>query len=152
MLDIIYPCILWRPFSRRFYLTRPWRWRHACQQSASHRVCACRGPRYIEVDIDVGSSTAAAQVTGLVMGSLKSLTIDLAVLLEGRSQVCALPISSRILSAKHASGKVRSPLCQQANLWCTDFSCTAKPWTRQICVLYLIGDGISFVMPRPSIF
>lgn len=50
-------------------------------------MCVCRGPRYIEVDIDVGSSSAAAYVTGLVLGSLKSLTIDLAVLLEGRSQV-----------------------------------------------------------------
>lgn len=47
----------------------------------------CRGPRYIEVDIDVGSSSAAYHVTGLVQGSLKSLVIDLAVVLEGRSRV-----------------------------------------------------------------
>ncbi|KAK9821914.1 hypothetical protein WJX81_003424 [Elliptochloris bilobata] len=44
-----------------------------------------RGPRYIEVDVDVGSSRSAAHVVGLVQGALKSLVIDIAVLLEGHS-------------------------------------------------------------------
>ena len=46
-----------------------------------------RGPRYIEVDVDVGSSKTAANVVGLVQGALKSLVIDIAVLLEGHSTV-----------------------------------------------------------------
>lgn len=62
--------------------------RDSCQASNMSPECeVCRGPRYIEVDIDIGSSSAAAHVTGLVQGSLKSLVIDLAVVLEGRSQV-----------------------------------------------------------------
>lgn len=44
-----------------------------------------RGPRYIEVDIDVGSSYTAASVVGLVSGATKSLCVDLAVLTEGKS-------------------------------------------------------------------
>ena len=55
-----------------------------------HTVCLCcrrRGPNYIEVDVDVGSSRSAANVVGLVQGALKSLVIDLAVLLEGHATV-----------------------------------------------------------------
>ena len=37
--------------------------------------------------MDVGSSRTAANVVGTVQGSLKSLVIDLAVLLEGHSTV-----------------------------------------------------------------
>eukprot|EP00884_Botryococcus_braunii_P004242 jgi/Botrbrau1/13819/Bobra.0056s0061.1 len=43
-----------------------------------------RGPNYMEVDVDVGSSRSAAHVVGLVQGALKTLVIDIAVLLEGR--------------------------------------------------------------------
>ena len=51
------------------------------------RTVLRRGPRYIEVDVDVGSSKTAANVVGLVQGALKSLVIDIAVLLEGHSTV-----------------------------------------------------------------
>ncbi len=51
----------------------------------------CRGPRYIEVDVDVGSSRSAAHVVGLVQGALRSLVIDIAVLLEGHASVRAHP-------------------------------------------------------------
>ncbi|GMH36538.1 hypothetical protein BSKO_04406 [Bryopsis sp. KO-2023] len=44
-----------------------------------------RGPRYIEVDIDVGSSYTAASVVGLVSGATRSLCVDLAILTEGNS-------------------------------------------------------------------
>ena len=37
--------------------------------------------------MDVGSSKTAANVVGLVQGALKSLVIDIAVLLEGHSTV-----------------------------------------------------------------
>ena len=56
------------------------------------KIC-CRGENYIEVDVDVGSSRTAANVVGTVQGSLKSLVIDLAVLLEGHS-----PVSSSLIS------------------------------------------------------
>lgn len=46
---------------------------------------ACRGPGYFEVDVDVGSSRAAATAVGLVSGATTSLVIDMAILLEGRS-------------------------------------------------------------------
>ena len=36
--------------------------------------------------MDVGSSRSAASVVGLVQGALKSLVIDIAVLLEGKTQ------------------------------------------------------------------
>ena len=47
----------------------------------------CRGPRYFEVDIDVGSSKSAASVVGLVQGALKGLVIDMAITLEGHTKV-----------------------------------------------------------------
>ncbi|BDA46094.1 probable translocator protein at N-terminal half [Coccomyxa sp. Obi] len=53
-----------------------------------------RGPNYIEVDVDVGSSRSAANVVGLVQGALKSLVIDLAVLLEGH---CTEELPERLL-------------------------------------------------------
>eukprot|EP00775_Hariotina_reticulata_P012050 gene12050-12192_t len=40
--------------------------------------------KYVEVAVDVGSSTTAAYVTGMVRGGAKSLVIDLGVLLEGQ--------------------------------------------------------------------
>ena len=45
-----------------------------------------KGDRYIEVDIDVGSSKVATMLTGLIMASMRQLTIDLAFTLEGRSE------------------------------------------------------------------
>ena len=60
----------------------------AGQHPSSHLTLSrCRGENYIEVDVDVGSSRTAANVVGTVQGSLKSLVIDLAVLLEGHSTV-----------------------------------------------------------------
>lgn len=41
--------------------------------------------RYIEVDINVGSSYTAASVVGLVSNATKSLCVDLAIVMEGRS-------------------------------------------------------------------
>jgi hypothetical protein len=44
-----------------------------------------RGPRYLEVAVDVGSSRTAARVVGLVQGALRGLEISIAVVLEGRA-------------------------------------------------------------------
>lgn len=49
--------------------------------------CVFRGPKYLEVDVDVGSSQTAARVVGIVQGALKGLVIDIAVLLEGKTKV-----------------------------------------------------------------
>jgi hypothetical protein len=59
----------------------------------------CRGPNYIEVDVDVSSSRSAAHVVGLVQGALKSLVIDIAILLEGRSPVNPLSTASPLTCA-----------------------------------------------------
>ncbi|CAK0780512.1 hypothetical protein CVIRNUC_005077 [Coccomyxa viridis] len=44
-----------------------------------------QGPGYMEVDIDVGSSSVAATVVGLVQGATKSLVVDMGIVLEGHS-------------------------------------------------------------------
>ena len=41
----------------------------------------------LQVDIDVGSSTTAASVVGLVAGAVKSLVIDMAIVLQARAAV-----------------------------------------------------------------
>jgi Protein ENHANCED DISEASE RESISTANCE 2, C-terminal len=78
-----------------------------------------RGPRYFEVDIDVGSSSTANHVVGMVQGALKGLVIDMAVLLEGHLTVglwthimVGLLLVSGIL-ARNATltGKVRKDCC-----------------------------------------
>lgn len=40
--------------------------------------------KYIEVDVDVGSSYTAATVVSLVSSATKSIVVDLAVVMEGR--------------------------------------------------------------------
>ena len=45
-----------------------------------------RGPGYVEVDIDVGSSSVAATVVGLVQGATKSLVVDMGIVLEGHTR------------------------------------------------------------------
>lgn len=44
-----------------------------------------KGPRYFEVDVDIGASSVAASITNLVCGATKSLALDMAVLVEGQS-------------------------------------------------------------------
>jgi hypothetical protein len=43
------------------------------------------GDRYLELDIDVASSTVANTLFGMIKGSLKSLTLDLAWVIEGQN-------------------------------------------------------------------
>ena len=51
-----------------------------------HLICDVnfRGPNYIEMDVDVSSSSVAASVVGLVQGYTKSLVVDMAIVLEGK--------------------------------------------------------------------
>lgn len=46
----------------------------------------CRGPGHFEVDVDVGSSRAAASVVGLVSPVTTGQVIDMAIVLEGREE------------------------------------------------------------------
>ena len=62
-------------------------------------VCgARRGPNYLEVDVDVASSSVAATVVGLVQGATKALVVDMGVVLEGHTsdelpERCAPPLT-----------------------------------------------------------
>lgn len=51
-----------------------------------HKGALEGGRRYLEIDVDIGSSSAASSVVGLVQPATKSLVVDLAVLLEGTKQ------------------------------------------------------------------
>nr|GLL48714.1 protein ENHANCED DISEASE RESISTANCE 2-like isoform X2 [Ipomoea trifida] len=44
-----------------------------------------RGPKYLEVDVDIGSSTVANGVLGLVIGVITTLVVDMAFLLQGNT-------------------------------------------------------------------
>lgn len=54
------------------------------------------GENFIEVDIDVGSSMLATAVTHLALGYITTLTVDLAFLIEGRTET---ELPERILGA-----------------------------------------------------
>ena len=57
----------------------------SCCRSDVNYILICRGPGYFEIDVDVGSSRSAATAVGLVSGATKSMVIDMAVLLEGKT-------------------------------------------------------------------
>lgn len=44
-----------------------------------------RGPKYLEVDVDIGSSTVANGVLGLVVGVITTLVVDMAFLVQANS-------------------------------------------------------------------
>ncbi|CAM8880825.1 unnamed protein product [Rhodiola kirilowii] len=44
-----------------------------------------RGPSYLEIDVDIGSSTVANGVLGLVIGVITSLVVDMAFLVQGNT-------------------------------------------------------------------
>lgn len=44
------------------------------------------GETYVEVDCDVGSSSVARSILGVVKGYAKTLSIDLAILLESHQE------------------------------------------------------------------
>ncbi|XP_047325378.1 protein ENHANCED DISEASE RESISTANCE 2-like isoform X2 [Impatiens glandulifera] len=45
-----------------------------------------RGPKYLEVDVDIGSSTVANGVLGLVIGVITSLVVDMAFLIQANTR------------------------------------------------------------------
>ncbi|KAG6687976.1 hypothetical protein I3843_11G101000 [Carya illinoinensis] len=54
-----------------------------------------RGPKYLEIDVDIGSSTVANGVLGLVIGVITSLVVDMAFLVQVRFNYYIFSISSR---------------------------------------------------------
>ncbi|XP_019055939.1 PREDICTED: protein ENHANCED DISEASE RESISTANCE 2 isoform X2 [Nelumbo nucifera] len=44
-----------------------------------------RGPKYLEIDVDIGSSTVANGVLGLVCGVITTLVVDMAFLVQGNT-------------------------------------------------------------------
>ncbi|KAK1368302.1 ENHANCED DISEASE RESISTANCE 2 [Heracleum sosnowskyi] len=44
-----------------------------------------RGPKYLEIDVDIGSSTVANGVLGLVIGAMTSLVVDMAFLVQANT-------------------------------------------------------------------
>jgi hypothetical protein len=44
-----------------------------------------RGPNYLEIDVDIGSSTVANGVLGLVCGVITTLVVDMAFLVQGNT-------------------------------------------------------------------
>ena len=76
--------------------------------SMTTEAVACRGPRYLEIDTDVGSSSTAHHVTGMVQGALKSIVVDIGVLLEGRATVSMLtPAMIRLPTSATDSPDIR---------------------------------------------
>lgn len=51
----------------------------------SERRRFSRGQGYFEVDVDVSSSSVAANIVGLVQGLTKGLCVDMAICLEGHT-------------------------------------------------------------------
>jgi len=54
----------------------------------------------MEVDIDVGSSSVAAAVVGLVQGATRSLVVDMGIVLEGHSRGAGRPRPLRRVRAQ----------------------------------------------------
>ncbi|KAF8378992.1 hypothetical protein HHK36_028419 [Tetracentron sinense] len=59
-----------------------------------------RGPKYLEIDVDIGSSTVANGVLGLVCGVITTLVVDMAFLVQANT-VDELP--ERLIGAVRAS-------------------------------------------------
>ncbi|KAL8498609.1 hypothetical protein ACS0TY_021812 [Phlomoides rotata] len=67
-----------------------------------------RGPGYLEIDVDIGSSTVANGVLGLVIGVLTTLVVDMAFIIQGNTpeelperligavRICHMELSSAI--------------------------------------------------------
>lgn len=93
----------------------------------------CRGPGYMEVDIDVGSSSVAATVVNLVQGATKSLVVDMGIVLEGHSSE-ELPES--------LLGTVRDSSCSPAPVIMAWEAChrdACLPRRRTICNVHLVS-------------
>ncbi|MED6157570.1 hypothetical protein PIB30_024411 [Stylosanthes scabra] len=60
--------------------------RKACLVGQALEVRYIRGKNYLELDVDVGSSTVARGVASLVLGYLNNLVVEMAFLIQGNTQ------------------------------------------------------------------
>ncbi|KAG4910737.1 hypothetical protein JHK87_056853 [Glycine soja] len=58
----------------------------ACLVGQALEMFYIRGKNYLEIDIDVGSSTVARGVASLVLGYLNNLVVEMAFLVQGNTQ------------------------------------------------------------------
>ncbi|XP_076961066.1 protein ENHANCED DISEASE RESISTANCE 2-like [Bidens hawaiensis] len=58
----------------------------ACLVGQALEVNYCRGENYLELDIDVGSSTVARGVVNLVLGYLNNLIVEMAFLIQANTE------------------------------------------------------------------
>ncbi|XP_057427402.1 protein ENHANCED DISEASE RESISTANCE 2-like isoform X2 [Lotus japonicus] len=58
----------------------------ACLVGQALEILYIRGKNYLELDIDVGSSTVARGVASLVLGYLNNLVVEMAFLIQGNTQ------------------------------------------------------------------
>ncbi|KAL5559614.1 hypothetical protein UlMin_035825 [Ulmus minor] len=81
-----------------------------------------RGPNYLEIDVDIGSSTIASAILHLALGYVTSVTIDMGFLVEAQTEdelperlvgavrVCQMEMSSATtVDAPHAPNVSRGP-------------------------------------------
>ncbi|XP_038973542.1 protein ENHANCED DISEASE RESISTANCE 2-like isoform X2 [Phoenix dactylifera] len=75
-----------------------------------------RRPKYLEIDVDIGSSTVANGVLGLVLGVVTSLVVDIAFLIQANTSeelpeqlIGAVRVSHLKLSSAMISGLDNSP-------------------------------------------
>ncbi|EXC18777.1 hypothetical protein L484_007150 [Morus notabilis] len=79
-----------------------------------------RGPNYLEIDVDIGSSAIASAILHLALGYVTSVTIDMGFLVESQAEdelperlvgavrVCQMEMSSAtVIDAPHAPNVVR---------------------------------------------
>ncbi|XP_054807310.1 protein ENHANCED DISEASE RESISTANCE 2 isoform X2 [Prosopis cineraria] len=58
----------------------------ACLLAKAVTCKYCRQDNFLEIDVDIGSSSVARSVIGLVLGYVTSLVVDLAILIEAKEE------------------------------------------------------------------
>ena len=58
----------------------------ACLLGKAVNCCYHRGADYLEIDVDIGSSTVASAILRLALGCVKAVTVDLGFLVEGQTE------------------------------------------------------------------
>ncbi|XP_057810385.1 protein ENHANCED DISEASE RESISTANCE 2-like [Salvia miltiorrhiza] len=58
----------------------------ACLLGKAVSCCYHRGADYLEIDVDIGSSTVASAILRLALGCVKAVTVDLGFLVEGQTE------------------------------------------------------------------
>lgn len=58
----------------------------ACLLGKAVNCCYHRGPNYLEIDVDIGSSAVATTILRLALGCVKAVTVDMGFLVEGQTE------------------------------------------------------------------